>query len=106
MGELLVRACRTLEAYTVAGAWDRGWCRTERRAFGPGARSEAHARRRKALALLRHGQARRVGVNARSLLSPPPPSPHPRLGEGGGGERRLCRRAGRRRAIGTRPAAW
>ncbi len=50
-----------------------------------------------------HGQASRVWGNGRSILSPPP-SPPPRLGEGGG-ERMLRSRAGRRRAIGTRPAA-
>src|SRR5579871_4746651 len=31
----------------------------------------------------------RIPAPFQSILSPPPPSPHPRLGEGGGGERML-----------------
>src|SRR5262249_43223798 len=59
-----IRACRTLEAYTGQGAWDRGWSPTHRRSFGPGARTETHAGRPESLAPLRHGPARRVLVHA------------------------------------------
>src|SRR5262249_35316191 len=42
-----LRACRTLEAYTVQGAGDHCWSPTDRRSFGPGARTESHAADRK-----------------------------------------------------------
>jgi hypothetical protein len=40
-----VGACRTLDAYTVKGAWNRGRFHTDRRSFGPGARTVMHADR-------------------------------------------------------------
>src|SRR5262245_58704251 len=106
MGGLLSVACRTLDAYTVTGAWNRGRFHTDRRSSGPGARTETHARRLELLAPRPHGQARRAGVKPGSILSPPPPAPSHRRGEGGGGERMLGKRAGRRWDSGTRPAAW
>src|SRR5262245_17998849 len=104
MDGLLLVACRTLDAYTVEGAGDPGRSPTDRRSFGPGARTETHASRPEALSLpLVRPSGPGVG-DGRSILSPPP-SPHPRLGEGGG-ERMLGRRTRRRWASGTRPAAW
>src|SRR5215475_5043260 len=47
MDGLLLVACRTLDAYTVDGAGDRGRSPTDRRSFGPGARTETHANRPK-----------------------------------------------------------
>src|SRR5215831_14079436 len=104
MGGLLSVACRTLDAYTVAGAWNRGRFHTDRRLFGPGARTGTHASRLELLVPRLHGQARRAWVKPGGILSPPPPSPHPRLGEGGGGERMLRKTVRTARRIGTTPA--
>src|SRR5262245_35586192 len=66
MGRLLPVACRTLDAYTVEGAGDRGWFHTDRRSFGPGARTEMHASRPELLAPPPPGPARRVWMKRRS----------------------------------------
>src|SRR6516162_6605832 len=94
MGELLLMACRTLDAYTVVGAWDRGRFHTDRRSFGPGARTETHAGRPEALSPLPPGQACCVMVKPRSILSPPPLAPSLGRGASGGGERMLWKKAG------------
>src|SRR5262245_39922225 len=60
MAGLLLVACRTLDAYTVYGAGDRGRSPTDRRSFGPGARTETHANRPEALSLLWHGPLGRM----------------------------------------------
>jgi hypothetical protein len=74
----LLVACRTLEAYTVQGAWDPDRFPPDRRSFGPGARTETHASRPESLSPLPHGQAHRVLAKPR-------------------------KRAGTRPGIGTRP---
>src|SRR5438045_192707 len=105
MGKLLMLACRTLDAYTVEGAWDRGWSHTDRRSFGPGARTEMHAGRRESLSPPPQGAAYRAWVEVEEHSFPAAALPSPRLGEGGGGERMLWREAEKRWGSGMRPAA-
>src|SRR5262249_12828690 len=88
MGGPLLMACRTLDAYTVEGAGDRGRSPTDRRSFGPGARTELHAGRPEALATPQHGPASHVGVKRRRILFPPPPSPS--WGEGRAAAEKGC----------------
>src|SRR5262245_58658250 len=107
MDGLLLVACRTLDAYTVEGAGGRGRSPTDRRSFGPGARTETHASRPEVLAPLPVGEACR-SMATMTGLPPPPPRCVPPAGQGpsGGGERRPWRGAGTRPGLGTRPAAW
>src|SRR5262249_2560704 len=100
MGRLSCAACRTLDAYTVQGAWGRGRSHTDRRSFGPGARTETHAGRQGSPEPPPSGPRAEGG----GAPFPPAPPPPPR-GGGGGGERRPWKRAGTRPELGTRPAA-
>ena len=52
-------ACQTLEAYKVEGAGGRGRPPTDRRSFGPGARTDRHASRPEGLQLPGSGSAAR-----------------------------------------------
>src|SRR5262249_18945789 len=80
MDGLLLVACRTLDAYTVEGAGGRGRSPTDRRSFGPGARTETHASRPEARSLPWHGQAGGVLVTGGAFF--PRRRPPPAEGEG------------------------
>src|SRR5262245_6309837 len=102
MGGRLAWACRTLDAYTVAGAWGRGWPHTDRRWFGPGARTAKHAGRPKSPWPPRHGPVSCAWVKARAFFPHrrPPPAP----GEGRAAVGKECSEESRE-ATGSRHEA-
>src|SRR5262245_36345130 len=106
MGGLLTLACRTLEAYTVAGAWDRGWSHTDRRSFGPGARTEPHASRRGSARHSPMAQRTAGGGRREAFLHRGRAPPTAGEGRAAAGKECSAEKAGRRPKVGTRPAAW
>src|SRR5215469_10037933 len=104
MGGLFLLACQTPEAYKVQGAWDRGRSHTDRRSFGPGARTETDANRPEAWSLPWHGQWGQMLVRGGAFF---PRRPPPAWGEGrAAGKECSGRGQGSARGVGRRPAAW
>ena len=102
MGGFLLMACQTLEGYKVQGAGGRDGSPTDRRPFGPGARTARHARRPEGLRLP-NGAA---GLRGSSILVSPPHSPPVVRGVRRRHKNAEEKRAGTRQEVARRPAAW